>query len=144
MRIIRLNEPPNPSLLLSIFLSNYPQFPILFILLFPSFCCPIIRERDSIWFGMISLPLYMKIDLKRIMAMHLTHFWCLFTQSTTFEILLSPNHKMSLKWSKTKCVLLLRLKIANELKMSYGYVFDKLLRFDDRNYHTWDNFGTKT
>ena len=49
---------------------------------------------------------------------------------------------MILKWSKTKLVSLLTLKLANGLKPSYGVTLDKLLVFFDQKYHFLENLDT--
>ena len=57
---------------------------------------------------------------------------------------LTIKHKNKIKIVKKKLVALLTLKRANELKTSYGQIFDKLLVFLDQKYHFLEILDTKT
>ena len=66
------------------------------------------------------------------------------TKSTTFLRFLTLKHKKEIKIVKKKTLVpLLTLKGANELKTSYGEIFDKLLVFFDQNDHFLDILDTK-
>ena len=57
---------------------------------------------------------------------------------------LTIKHKNKIKIVKKKLVALLTLKRANELKTSYGKIFDKLLVFLDQKHHFLEMLHTKT
>ena len=65
------------------------------------------------------------------------------TKSTDFLRFFILKHKKEIKTVKKTLVPLLTLKGANELKTSYGEIFDKLLVFFDQNDHFLEILDTK-
>ena len=83
--------------------------------------------------------------LKLVMVKYSINFWSFLTKSTTFLKFFTPKHKKEIKIVKKKpLVPLLTLKGANELKKSYGEIFDKLLVFFDQKDHFLEILDTKT
>ena len=84
------------------------------------------------------------MDLKRVMVRHLTNYWSCFFKCTNSMRILTLKKKTRLKWSKTKLVPHLTLKLTNGHKTSHGETLDKLLVFFYEKYHFLDILDTKT